>query len=452
MNTTASSIYYTVILLQQSTVLRTTVELDVQKIAVNGYRGILCEYAGVIIATKAFSSHHYYGPFCDQHLHEAYSVVGYRLPLALSYLVLYSYSQYSILLISYILKTDLLYCGDVLPFYDGRIKYKRPYGKVQYRNTLIWLHWEELRNESNVYFLPRTTGLRAFKRTGFTFFYEEGHVSENIVFGNVTIIRRRTYYTIVSRYTWMEPVLRLKWYHPNRLDITKRMTYLRTGVDRTISFDYPQTPKCTSFIFVKHQMTTFIHIQTKNSSCPHYNLSITKYGQFPYTFKQLINVFVVSQQSFEWITTNTDIEFGLNVSCVGCSLNLVYNIYDYSLCIRNFYNMTHICYDFWKEDQGHRISDDILDGSAIPVPLCNEQLCYRVERSSSTSQSVSISWNGAQQICQKSGSSLVTINSYEELDLVRMVLYHLFSLVSEYSFLVFIGLTANISSVSISCH
>ena len=77
-----------------------------------------------------------------------------------------------------------------------------------------------------------------------------------------------------------------------------------------------------------------------------------------------------------------------------------------SLCSASWHDVLDLCYDFWMRR-------GFLSGNI----LCTKQRCYR-----KLLPSHYITWNEAQHICKLKDSNLVTINSFEELQLLRMVL------------------------------
>ena len=77
-----------------------------------------------------------------------------------------------------------------------------------------------------------------------------------------------------------------------------------------------------------------------------------------------------------------------------------------TLCSGDHPDVSHLCYDFW-ETQGY-ISGGIL---------CTNHRCYKKRHATH-----SLTWNQAQDRCRLRGGNLMTINSFEELQLLRMVL------------------------------
>ena len=77
-----------------------------------------------------------------------------------------------------------------------------------------------------------------------------------------------------------------------------------------------------------------------------------------------------------------------------------------TICSADYHDVSELCYDFWM-NKGH---------------ITDETMCTNHRRYKKLSPTQSLTWNQAQNMCRLGGGNLVTINSFEELQLLRMVL------------------------------
>ena len=76
-----------------------------------------------------------------------------------------------------------------------------------------------------------------------------------------------------------------------------------------------------------------------------------------------------------------------------------------TICSAEYRDISHVCYDFWKEKE---YKDE---------ELCTKHRCYKRQRATE-----SLTWNQAQKKCSLQGGYLVTLNSFEELQVLQIIL------------------------------
>ena len=77
-----------------------------------------------------------------------------------------------------------------------------------------------------------------------------------------------------------------------------------------------------------------------------------------------------------------------------------------ALCQRDWFADPSLCYDFWR-NRGHIKANT----------LCTQIRCYH-----QVLPDHPLSWQEAQEVCVKHNGTLITLNSHEELQLLRMML------------------------------
>ncbi len=171
---------------------------------------------------------------------------------------------------------------------------------------------------------------------------------------------------------------------------------------------------------IKQHETAFSYLEIQESSCIE-NISLNINVRHEHnSYHVHVHQFLVDRK-IEWTSTHGNLDFDIHIphNSNVCEMTILHQSYDYQFCVREWYNITPFCYKFWRSHDWYGLAN----------PLCNEYRCYTILHGGQ------LSWNLAQNMCEDINSSLIAVNSHEEMDFARMMIYPFMPVVTEKTFL-----------------
>ncbi len=422
-NTSSKQTYYSVIHFTLLLKHNRPFEFELTQVHRYGFTGSHCEYSGIILSNTIDDKKQDYGPFCGQHRYESYSITGLRLPIHDAHVILYSYLNYSEILVEIRLQISQTVGGDLLPLWFHCGRYVRYYGQILCTCNTKTMTWKRAIVPSLLYLLPEwpTDGMvsqMTLILTDVIGVVSAEFLSNSLKFCNTTFEKEVEKYRIMTNCGWMDPIVIMKRDFPMDLQVRKENTHVVPYSDMKLMLNFDEANVIYNLFVMKQRETAFSYISIQKSSCTeNVTLSINTKGGFSHYLPQ--HEFLVGTD-FEWLSEGNNLNFDVRLENTNhsCGMKIFHQSHDYPFCMRDWYNISALCYRFW-----------LRGGKGLENPLCNEHRCYtRLDGGQ-------LSWNHAQEKCEGIHGSLISINSHEELDLFRMMLYSLMPLVAEKTFI-----------------
>ncbi len=398
-NTSIKHTFYAVIALQGFSEQDINKELRIMYLEVEGFRGLRCEYGGVVLSIVLLLTDTY-GPYCDQPVYESYSITNVKLPIKLAWLTIYSYSEYSNLSLVYRLQSRRPYDGDILPSSQSCMEYNRMYGRIRWLDPDVLISWGTPVVTTHIYFLPQITHDIEYRVQ----LYILDSVAEanaffmSCYYSDCDTIHRwpSGIHVLHTKHAWVESMTLVTRHVANHQLLRHGSNLISSHSDMHLGVSLERSSPPIRLSIVPRYQTAYNYISVMDASCDGLRLSIVNRN----SLKFLIN------QTFRWLSQAADLalKFEDPIRSDSCAMNISYQTYEYSLCRKRWYNMTSLCHSFW-------------DYKRLPEYLCHYHRCYYMIKWHRDM----VSWEEAQKSCKETQGSLIAINSFEELGILKML-------------------------------
>ena len=226
---------------------------------------------------------------------------------------------------------------------------------------------------------------------------------------------------ISTQCPWLDAIVFATFYHTiKRLihgDSQELYTRMDPGTHQDIIY---QTNSVSSMIIniVSCVFQNYHYIQHKPGTCNQSSLCI-------HQWHEAFCIYLVEQEC-QWKSDGQTWKYELSISTgnISCTSTLQYQPRNFMLCSYNFLDLTPFCQDYLEWNY-HK-------------PICYGVHCYQWMPGGQ------LSWTEAKETCSDIRGTLLTLNSYEEIEVVSWILRRLSWLSSEF---VFLGLYQNEVSV-----
>ena len=424
MNTSLTHTFYNTMVFSMILTQNGPFKFEIKKMQRYGFTGSHCEYSGVVLTNTIDNITDDYGPFCNQGSHEAYSVTSLRLPISDARIVLYGYSKYSNIFVEISLQEHQKYLGDVLPLWANCHRYERQYGQVQRVCNLMIVRWNLTVVPTMIYLLPELPTHEITPNMGLGLRHIMGAVDVKFLLRSTPLCQMdwsklADKYNIKTKCAWVDPIVIIKRDIPKELLLVKGFNQVVPYSDITLRLNYDGSASLYGLYFMKQRETAYSYISTQNSSCVDmFTLTIDPKDAFDrYSHRHQFQL----DEKFEWNSVDNNFKFYLRIfqSNHSCQMAIVHQSHDYSFCLRDWYNITPMCNQIWKNgDERYKLQN----------PLCHDYRCYTVLHGGS------LSWLNAQAMCKKIHGDLISFDSHEEVNFIRMLFYSFLCLPNEKTF------------------
>ncbi len=164
----------------------------------------------------------------------------------------------------------------------------------------------------------------------------------------------------------------------------------------------------TSVTILGEEIYSFLSLHLQSSSCSMATTNIVHKSIFindQVDNFDNIHAFYIDKKFKLWLTAGPVTKWIISIKDESnCSIKVKYEDHHHALCSRFWFGHASMCYDYWFK-------------KTIEYPLCLGMKCYDVIRTDKK-----MSWRLAQNTCHQIDATLITVNSYEELNILRAIL------------------------------
>ncbi len=398
-NSSSENIFYQVLAICKSESHCRHTDVRILHFNLHGYRGKECEYAGKIVLAN-ISDKLLYGPYC-QPLNYSFR----KIPYNSHQIVLYSYRPYAYIFLQYEINTDASW-GIIHPLF-GEINSPG----ISYKSGWTEVHWPQTRGSGSIVFLPHGRPRLDKNKATVVAEYTSGYTSWMIQWAHSSYCQ--VCGTSIIDWGMMQdisidmcdshcfdPILVLA------CDQTKppllKQKYVPYDIQHPFNAMCQIVPRATISVFARtSQHNRFALLEFENTSCKQTFVKIK--------ISQLVqNIFLLTERII-WKSYDGSIKFALySIAHEYCFVNVTYHTKRIDWCTPHWSYVSRPCMQqcstFSRVINSHLTS-------------CMGLRCYKIFEGGI------ISWREAAEMCADKGSTLVTINSYEELDAVTMILH-----------------------------